>query len=145
MAYIIKESEGPLTTYAQLYIGLPENNISPDDISDVLQLQPTDKRMKGDVVRRPRKTMVAPKSFWLLSTRKLICSENMETHLDYLLDIIMPIKDKILDLQKSAGVSMWIRCIWCSEDDDTGVNFTVEQIKQLAELNISCSFGLYFS
>jgi hypothetical protein len=120
--------------------------MSSDYVSDVLQIQPTYKQTKGDVLCLPsRKIKIAATSHWYLSTEKLIRSENMETHLDCLLAIIMPVKNKILDLQKVPGHTMWIRCIWCSEEVDTGVNFTIEQIKQLAELNISCSFGLYFS
>jgi hypothetical protein len=143
MAFIIKDFGGPLTTYASLYIA--HNNMSPDDISGILQLQPTDKQVKGDIICLPsKKIKVAAISYWKLSTESLVQSEYMEPHLDWLIQQLLPVKDQIISLQKIPDILMRLRCIWCSGEENNGINFTAEQIKRLAELNMDCSFGLYF-
>jgi hypothetical protein len=143
MALIIEEGSGGLTTYAQMQIYIPEY-MSPDNISDMLRLQPTDKKVKGDIVCRPsgRKVITVPISYWLLSTRHLLKHANMETHLEWLLNCLMPARDQILALQKVPGIFMQVRCILNSEERNT--NFTAEQVKKLAELNTECFFVLYF-
>jgi hypothetical protein len=145
MALIIEEFEGPLTTYAEMTIYCPESMLS-DDVSDMLQLQPTRKRTKGDIICRPSGRIVTTmkKSYWSLCTESLVKSGDMDVHLDWLLNRIVPVKEQIISLQKIPGISMNIRCIWCSGESDTGINLAAEQIKRLAELNLDCSFGLYF-
>jgi hypothetical protein len=143
MALIIEEGSDRLTTHAKMRIFI-ENDMSPDDISGMLRLQPTDKKVKGDIVCRPsgRKVITVPTSYWLLSTRCLLKHSNMETHLEWLLNRLMPAKEQILALQKVPGISMWVRCILDSEERNT--KFTADQMKKLAELNMENSFVLYF-
>jgi hypothetical protein len=118
--------------------------MSPDNISGMLELQPTTKWIKGSLVCRLSGAVgIASANFWALSTEHLVQSKNIEPHLDWLLDRLMPVKDQIISLQKVPGVSMRISCFWSSEEDNIDISFTAVQIKKLAELNMVCSFAFY--
>jgi hypothetical protein len=146
MALIVEKSGESLTVYARIIIYCTESMLLPDDITDMLQLQPTEKRVKGDVICRPSGRIVTTmkKSYWSLCSENLVKSGDMDAHLDWLLKRIVPVKEQIISLQKIPGISMNIRCFWCSRESDTGIDFTTDQIKDLAELNLNCSFVFYF-
>jgi hypothetical protein len=134
--YMAQFIEDVVTAYAEMYIAGPE---SPDDISGMLQLQPTGKG--GVICRSPRrKKTTAEAGNWVLSTWNMVRSEDMNVHLDWLLHRLMP---EIITLQKVPGISMRIRCVRGSSECGTDAHLTAEQIKKWAELNIDCSFELY--
>jgi hypothetical protein len=109
MAQVIKNVVGPDTVFAEMRITVPED-MSPKDISDILQLQPTG---RGSVICRASERK---KTTWVLSTWDMVKCGDMDVHLDWLLHRLMPVKEQILTLQKAPGLSMLVRCVWGSTD-----------------------------
>jgi hypothetical protein len=144
MDLVIEDVLDSLAIYAEMHVALPEN-MSPDDVSDILELPPTKKQKKGNIICRPSGRIVRTmeQGCWVLCTENQVKSGNMDVHLEWLLNRLMPAKDQILTLQKVPGLSMRVRCVWGSKECDTGADFTVEEIKKWAELNLGFSFELY--
>jgi hypothetical protein len=136
MEQVIEEVVGPDTVFAEMRVAVPED-MPPDDISGVLQLQPTG-RGSGICRASERK-----KAAWVLSTWDRVKSGKMNVHLKWLLHLLMPVKYRIVTLQKVPGISMRVRCVWGSKECDTSAYFSPEHIKKWAELNMDFTFELY--
>jgi hypothetical protein len=39
---------------------------------------------------------------------------------------------------------MRIACVWYSKGDESGITLTPAQMRKMAELNLQCSFNLWF-
>ena len=76
---------------------------------------------------------------WFLSSEGKVSSSDLRTHLDWLLSLVLPKKDALLDLQRVDGLKMLVRCPWWSNGNDGPVLWP-EQMKGLSELNLECDF-----
>lgn len=117
------------------------DTLSPEEISTVLQLQPSDSTTKGEVVginkKRTRKH-----NGWFLTSDGFVASKDCRRHIDYLVDKISPFKGELKELENK-GCSIDISCFWSSENGQGGPTLSPKQLKRLAELEIDLWFDIY--
>lgn len=121
-------------TYATFRIYTGE--IDPNKITEILNIEPSEVILKG---MGRRKNFV---NGWFISSEDKIDSKDSRRHIDWLLNQIYPLKDKILELI-SKDYKIDISCYWSSMHGTGGPTLSPYQMKKLSELNIEIWFDFY--
>jgi Domain of unknown function (DUF4279) len=130
-------------TYAKLRIYPGEFN--PVTITHYLGITPTSTQTKGEsTINSLGRGRIAPVNSWFLSSEGYVSSKDVRRHLDWLLDKLEPVSDRLKELQKQPEVRMAINCIWWSAYGQGGPTLWPEQMKRMAEMNLECAFDIYF-
>ena len=130
-------------TYAELRI-YPDSQ-SADEITGILGISPTQSQDKGSLLVKNERTRKIPRTGWFLSSEGRVDSRDVRDHLNWLIDTLVPVADELRLLQAQDGMKMTISCTWWSATGHGGPVLWPEQMKALAELNLECSFDVYFS
>ncbi|TQJ97608.1 uncharacterized protein DUF4279 [Achromobacter sp. SLBN-14] len=117
----------------------------PDVITDIFHIQPTSVNVVGDVITnsRGRKRQIK-NSGWFLSTEGLVLSKDIRQHIDWLVKIIYPRRHALKEIQNMDEMKITLKCVWFSLLGHSGPVLWPEQMKALAELDLECSFDIYF-
>lgn len=120
------------------------DRVHPDDVSKILQLEPTKKNIVGTKITnslgRTREITIAG---WFLSSEQYVQSKDIRNHLDWLLNKILPSANGLAQLQSIDGVKMGVDCVWWSKGNG-GPTLWPEQMKIMADLNLECAFNISF-
>ncbi|MDH1523663.1 DUF4279 domain-containing protein [Achromobacter mucicolens] len=117
----------------------------PDVITDIFHIQPTSVNVVGDVITnsRGRKRQIK-NSGWFLSTEGLVLSKDIRQHIGWLVKIIYPRRHALKEIQNMDEMKITLKCVWFSLLGHSGPVLWPEQMKALAELDLECSFDIYF-
>ena len=116
------------------------DDLFPNQISEALQIQPTDAFLKGDVHgqgRHQRKT-----NGWFYSTKKLCESTDGRLHLDLILAALEGKADPVEEL-RNRGCTLDIVSYWVSTGQG-GPWLMPQQMLQLGRLGIEVWWDIYF-
>ena len=128
---------------AGLLIYTPRN--SPHEVTLRLGLEPSVVVVKGKEVQTSTGRVRIPKnSFWKLSSDGHVESLDLRRHIDWLLERLCPRREALKAVQDFDGVVMSINCAWYSRAGNGGPTLWPEQMQAMAELNLECSFDIYF-
>lgn len=131
-------------THAKLLI-YPDS-LSVAEVSNILKLEFTGAQKKGEeIVNSRRRTRVAKKSLWILSSEGHVNSRDLRHHLSWLIGRLELNQIGLMRLQRHDGLKMTVSCVWWSALGHGGPVLWPEQMKALANLNLECSFDIYFS
>lgn len=129
--------------YAQLLIY--PGTMHPDVVSQQLKVEPTQKNIIGTTITNSRgKTREVKLSSWFLSSELHVASKDLRDHLDWLLNKISPAKNALKQLQCTEGITMTLCCVWRSKCGHSGPVLWPEQMRVIADLDLECSFDIYF-
>lgn len=130
-------------TKSDLYI-FP-GDLSPHLVTSELGLQPTDVNVRGmEITTKLGGKRIVRNNGWFLSSEGMVHSLDVRHHIDWLLRLLSDKKDELLALQLVPGLKMSVNCIWYSRSGMGGPTLWPEQMLALAELNLECSFDVYF-
>jgi hypothetical protein len=128
-------------TYATLCIYF----IDPDIVTQKLGISPTLRQKKGSPSTLPNgKTKIGVTNSWLLISEYSVSSKDVRTHLNWLLDKIVPVEDQVRGLQQIPDVKMFIKCLWFSADGGGGPVIWPEQMEKIARLNLELNFSFAY-
>ena len=113
----------------------------PDFVSNFLKLTPSRVQVKGEELG---KKSICTSNGWFLSSEGAVNSKDARRHIDYLLDLVLPVKDKIDELQKSSA-KIDITCYWLSKSCNGGPTLSKKQLRNLADLGVDFWFDFYCS
>ncbi|WP_264044067.1 DUF4279 domain-containing protein [Pectobacterium carotovorum] len=117
----------------------------PDNISGLLNIEPTEKFIVGDEITnslgRTRKVKI---SSWFLSSENDVKSKDLREHIDWVIDKLSASHSGLRELQSTSGVQMTLRCVWLSAHGEGGPVLWPEQMRALADLDLECSLNIYF-
>ena len=118
------------------------DGLVPEQISDLLGLEPTEAALKGLATTSPSgKTRVASTGRWLLETRGQANSTDLEAHLVWLLDRLEATRAEPTSLP---GVSQAdVFCYWLSATGNGGPSLSPQVLSRLAHLQLRLNFDLY--
>lgn len=83
-----------------------------------------------------------PINGWFLNSSHSIISKDSRRHIDYILDKIHPVKEKIDELI-NLGAKIEISCFWRTKQGHGGPILSVEQFQRLAEIKIDLFYDFY--
>jgi hypothetical protein len=119
--------------------------ITPSLMKKYLKIEPSWVSTKGELRTSSHDRIRTSKfNVWGLTSENKIDSLDLRRHLDWLLDKIEPCAQEIKALQDHESVQMVVVCIWWSKYGNGGPVLWPEQMLRLANLNLECSFDIYF-
>lgn len=117
----------------------------PAEVSRRLGIDPTSVRIKdGEAKNSLGRTRVHPVNAWFLSSENVVHSKDVRRHLDWILDLVEPTAERLLELQRESDVRMTVNCTWWSAGGQGGPTLWPEQMARLARLNLECTFDISF-
>lgn len=132
---------------AECYVKLViyAGNEHPDTVTLLMQVKPTHINIEGDEVKNSRGLIRRIKSSsWILSSENMIQSKDLRDHIDWLVNEIFPSRKSLKQVQAIEGIKMTVKCVWFSLLGHSGPVLWPEQMRALADLDLECSFDIYF-
>lgn len=126
-------------TFATLRIYL---EVRPGEITEKLWLQPTRTARRGD--QPPGRRVPFPVTSWLLSSKDVVESLDLEKHLDWIITKLEPRADALRELQ-NRGAKTDLFCYWQSKYGHGGPTLSPEIMKRAAALGLEIGFDVYFT
>lgn len=121
-------------TYSTLRIYT--NSEPPSNITKIIGIKPTELTIIG--TGRKKNNV----NGWFLSSENFVVSKDSRKHIDWILNQIYPLKDKILEFIYK-GYRIDISCYWSSMHGTGGPTLPPYQMKKLSDLNIEIWFDFY--
>jgi hypothetical protein len=106
--------------------------INPNEVTNILGIKPSE-----IIIKNEKKI-----NGWFLSSEDKIIQLEFEKHLDWLLNIIYPKKQEILELIKN-GFKIDISCFYSFEEEFKQTILEPKQMAKMAELGIDFWFDVY--
>lgn len=120
-------------------------DFDPNQIAEKLGITPASINLAGTQVANSRGRIREIKySAWFLSSEDKVDSKDLREHIDWVVAQLLPVSEGLREVQNLVGVKMTLRCIWFSERGHGGPVLWPEQMAALAELDLECSFDIYF-
>lgn len=118
---------------------------SVSDITSLLAMEPTSAANKGAISTNSLgKERIIQSSYWMLSSEHCIESKDLRDHLDWLLDKLEEKSVGLKSIQNLEGIKLTISCVWWSAFGHGGPVLWPEQMRRMADLDLECSFDVYF-
>ena len=128
-------------TYATLRIY--HDNLDPSRITRVLDIEPSQVQVKGQVVTgNYSRVFTPPIGGWFLTTEDMVVSKDLRRHVDWILERLTG-KDELLKNLQAEGNWMDIFCLWLSTEGHGGPTLSPSIMRRLAELELEIGFDLY--
>lgn len=120
-------------------------NRHPDEITELLKIQPTEINVAGSSITNSRGlTRRVKESGWFLDSGSHMFSKDIREHIDWIIEKIMPNHVALKNIQEMNDVKMTLKCVWFSLLGHSGPVLWPEQMRALANLDLECSFDVYF-
>ncbi|WP_237142816.1 DUF4279 domain-containing protein [Pseudomonas lurida] len=117
----------------------------PDEITNIMQVRPTLINVAGEKITNSRGlTREVKNSGWFLSSEGYVLSKDLREHIDWIVEKISPHRESLRTVQKIDGVKITLKCVWFSLLGHSGPVLWPEQMRALADLDLECSFDVYF-
>lgn len=113
--------------------------INSEKLTEYLEINPTRFQNKGDKKKNHSEIEI---NGWFLSSNENINSKDCRRHIDYLTDLLIPIKSKLKNIVDDGG-KIDFSCYWKSKNGQGGPTLSKEQFSKLAELEIELWFDIY--
>ena len=120
-------------------------DFSPHEVTRRLGVEPTKVNILGEeVVNKLGRRRVTKNNGWFLSSEGQVTSLDLRRHIDWILHHVSPKATELAALQAIPGLKMSVDCVWHSRSGHGGPTLWPEQMRALADLNLECSFDIYF-
>jgi len=119
----------------------PPENMMPEEVTATLGIAPTETHVRGDLANA-KSGRTFPVHSWFLCTKGSVESRDSRRHLDWLLDRVLPVTEKVRALE-SRGARVWISCYWVSASGHGGPSLLPVHLKKLSELGVEFWYDFY--
>lgn len=129
--------------YAKLMVYT--GDFDPRKVTETLNLLPSSIAISGQEIVNSRGVKRKIKeSVWFLSSEGSVASKDIREHIDWMIEKLSKGAPGLKKLQEMSGVKITFRCVWFSMLGHSGPVLWPEQMKALADLDLECSFDIYF-
>ena len=129
--------------YTHAWIRVISKDIGSDAIAEKLSLRPSQTIHIGERTSK-RLDRYSRHSMWLLSTEGKVDSLDARRHLDWLLKLLSPRRERVKKLIRD-GCLIDCCCRWDSKSGHGGPTFSPKQLIGFGELGIEVWFDIYFA
>ena len=106
-------------------------------------MQPTDAFRRGEpIVTKRKRYSDHPTGGWILSSRDLVSSDDLEAHVVWILDRVEPASDAIHALVDD-GYDVALVCVLSGHETGGGPTFEPVSLARIAKLEIPVDFDVY--
>jgi hypothetical protein len=134
------ESEYPTSLYASFI--LRGKDLDPQEVSTLLDINPSRSFKRGE---RRTETKVWPHGFWKLESKDHIQSENLASHIEWLVNQLEPMASRLTTLVKERSLDAVISCFWIAETGHAGLGLSASLINRIATLGLRLEVDIYCS
>jgi hypothetical protein len=121
------------------------DTLNPNIVTERLNIAPDDSAQKGDERQNLLGQQLTPhaEGFWRIDTENNVYSKDINDHLRYLLDRLLPHRDQILQLAQKGET--FFDVLWQSTYlyAGTGPIIDAENIQGIAQLQATMGFDIY--
>lgn len=117
-------------------------NIDPDEISHILGIIPSYKYKRGDLHGKNNQ-MVRKKGLWSITSDEKVDLSDLQVHIDWLLDLLEPVKNQLNSINSMPGVYTEISCIFNLFSIEWDSRLEPNQLDRIAALNIKFGISIY--
>ena len=130
-------------TSASLSVFTGDEN--PEVVTQLLGVEPTRIVVKGrEFTNSVGLTRIEPNNIWKIKSEDFVDSRDLRDHLDWVLGLLLPVREKFEGLHERDGYQMRVACSWWSKDGGGGPALWPEQMLGLAQLNLELSLGFAY-
>lgn len=120
--------------------------INPNEITKLLEVEPTYITLAGDKITNSLgRTREVKNSGWFLSSEEIVNSKDLREHIDWIVSKISPFATNLKKIQEIKDIKLTLKCVWFSKFGHSGPVLWPEQMKALSDLDLECSFDIYFA
>lgn len=123
------------TTHVSFGITAPE--LDPEEVTRRLGIQPDRAYLKGSPLSGSRKDVVRKSGKWTIRS-KVSYNEDLTTHLESLLELLLPRQREISELSHTATVDFY-----CSLFDQRGVSLPADLLLKISSLGAELNICIY--
>jgi hypothetical protein len=129
----------PYPPYASLVITGKE--LDPEEITDILGINPHRRHKKHE----KKKDGVREFSMgsWVYSSEKDIESFDVIDHVDWLVDQLLPIKNKLKLVQKMGNINIVISIFWIMSSTNEALSFSPKLLNRMSNIGIEFEFDIF--
>ena len=120
-------------------INIYSQEVSPVEVSSILSIDPDRSVCKGEEIRQGT---IAKQNAWIYTSKDRVESDNLENHIEFLLDAI---DGKSLSLNTVLESDSWMRilCFWESPEGNGGPVLSSKLIRKLSKFPFDIEFDVW--
>jgi hypothetical protein len=130
-----------VTPYAWFFI--KGEVIDPDELTEILGITPNYKYRKGDHygLEKDRTQTIG---FWSISSRKIIQSDNIESHMDWILIQLESVKKQLDQFVFQDGVETRLTIVFNLYVHEWSALVNSNLLKRISDLNLRLGISIYY-
>jgi len=132
--------ENPNCARTRATFSLVGDNLVPAAIEKSTGLVAEFSAAKGEQGRRVRHQ---PTGVWLISTDDKVDSTSTERHIVYLLELLEPVSQKLLEVVDQQALEARFGCYWVSAAGQGGPGLSADALARMARLNATLGFEFH--
>jgi hypothetical protein len=118
------------------------NGLDPYDVSSSLGIIPSKSFKRGDWRTETEKWT---RNLWSLTSQNVVQSDNLSVHIEWLLDQLEPVNNKLIEILERNGIESEISCFWIFPTEHEEFELSSQLMKRIASLGVKLSFDMYSS
>lgn len=116
--------------------------LNPHEVTDSLGINPSKSFKRGDWRTETERWT---RNFWSLTSQDEVQSDDLSTHLEWLLNQFEPVNNTLIEILKRNGVESEISCFWIFPTEHEGLELSSELLSRIASLGVKLNFDIYCS
>ena len=121
--------------------------LEPSTITDWTGIQPDRMARRGDERRNYKGDLIAPHDdgFWAITSEGKVNSKNINDHLNFLLELLLPHREKLLRVVDEMNGEAYFDVLWTSSylHAGTGPIISREALHGMSNIGASIGFDIY--
>ena len=118
------------------------NGLDPHYVSSSLGITPSKSFKRGEWRTETEKWT---RNLWSLTSQNVIQSDNISVHIEWILNQLEPVNNKIIEILERNSIESEISCFWIFPTEHEEFELSPELMKKIAFLGVKLSFDIYSS
>ncbi len=114
--------------------------LNPQEVTDSLGVNPSKSFKRGDWRTETERWT---RNFWSLTSQDKIQSDDLSTHIEWLLNQFEQVNNKLIEILKRDGVESEISCFWIFPTEHEELEISSELLSRIASLGVNLNFDIY--
>lgn len=140
----MNENEGSSEYFCKPYVKfyIQGEPVDPDQVTKILGILPSRKINKGDSDGKKGRTW--SKGFWGISSNEIVQSDDLESHLEWVLGQLEPIKETLCQIITQDGVEAVLRVVFNIWSHDWDEQISPNMMRRITELKVMFGISFYY-
>lgn len=114
--------------------------LNPQEVTDSLGVNPSKSFKRGDWRTETERWT---RNFWSLTSQDKIQSDDLSTHIEWLLNQFEQVNNKLIEILKRDGVESEISIFWIFPTEHEELEISSDLLSRIASLGSNLNFDIY--